>query len=30
VKDRFSLFFGLKFWVRVCPLNPEPKVISEK
>ena len=22
VKDRFSLFFGFKFWVRVCRLNP--------
>ena len=24
VSDRFSLFFGSKFWVRVCRLNPEP------
>jgi 4-diphosphocytidyl-2-C-methyl-D-erythritol kinase len=23
VSDRFSLFFGFKFWVRVCRLNPE-------
>lgn len=22
VSDRFSLFFGFKFWVRVCRLNP--------
>ena len=22
MSDRFSLFFGLKFWVRVCRLNP--------
>jgi 4-diphosphocytidyl-2-C-methyl-D-erythritol kinase len=22
VSDRFSLFFGFKFWVRVCELNP--------
>jgi 4-diphosphocytidyl-2-C-methyl-D-erythritol kinase len=22
VSDRFSLFFGLKFWVQVCRLNP--------
>jgi len=22
VKDRFSFFFGFKFWVRVCRLNP--------
>ena len=29
VSDRFSLFFGFKFWVRVCRLNPEPKGISE-
>jgi 4-diphosphocytidyl-2-C-methyl-D-erythritol kinase len=23
VSDRFSLFFGFKFWIRVCRLNPE-------
>jgi 4-diphosphocytidyl-2C-methyl-D-erythritol kinase len=23
VGSRFSLFFGLKFWVQVCRLNPE-------
>ena len=23
VTERFSLFFGLKFWVQVCRLNPE-------
>ena len=23
LSDRFSLFFGFKFWVRVCRLNPE-------
>jgi 4-diphosphocytidyl-2-C-methyl-D-erythritol kinase len=30
VKDRFSLFFGPKFWIRVCRLNPEPTRISER
>jgi len=30
VRDRFSLFFGLKFWVSVCRLNPTTKVIAER
>ena len=30
VSDRFSLFFGLKFWVQVCRLNPEPTGIGER